>query len=309
MTPQKTLYTQIINKRPLTQATMTYSSPPLSQGTLGHLLPPSWKTQVTSWLAEDTPSYDYGGFVVGEGERTAILWGKSAGIIAGRPFVDEVFSQCGCSIEWHAQEGDQIDLSENGGKMKVATVRGPVRGLLLGERVALNTLSRCSGIASRSKELVDKVRAAGYQGIVAATRKTTPGFRLVEKYGILAGGADANRMDLSSMVMLKDNHIWSRESITGAVQAARSVAGFAMKIEVEVQTEAEADEAIAAGADVVMLDNFTGDGVKVASRSIKERWAGKKSFLLEVSGGLTTENVEAYVCNGTSFLSFFLLFG
>jgi nicotinate-nucleotide pyrophosphorylase (carboxylating) len=271
---------------------------PISQGSLAHLLPPSWKTQVTAWLDEDTPSCDYGGFVVGEGERTATLWGKSAGIIAGRPFFDEVFTQCGCTVEWHAKEGDAVDTSGNGGKMKVATVKGPVRGILLGERVALNTLSRCSGVASRSRELVDKLRAAGYKGILAGTRKTTPGFRLVEKYGMLTGGADAHRMDLSSMVMLKDNHVWSRGSITEAVVAARSVAGFAMKIEVEVQSEAEADEAIAAGADVVMLDNFTGDGVKVAARSLKEKWAGKKHFLVEVSGGLTADNVAPYVCNG-----------
>lgn len=271
---------------------------PLQQGNLAHLLPPSWKTQVTAWLDEDTPSCDYAGFVVGEEPRTATLWGKSAGIIAGRPFFDEVFHQCGCKVEWHANEGDAIDISANGGKMKVATVTGPARGLLLGERVALNTLARCSGIASQSKELVELLRAAGYKGLLAGTRKTTPGYRLVEKYGMLAGGADGHRMDLSSMVMLKDNHVWSRGSITEAVVAARSVAGFSMKIEVEVQTEAEADEAIAAGADVVMLDNFTGDGVKIASKSIRERWQGKKHFLLEVSGGLTKHNVQAYVCNG-----------
>lgn len=283
---------------------MSASQTPISQGNLGHLLPPSWKTQVTAWLAEDTPSCDYGGFVVGEVARTATLWGKSNGVIAGRPFFDEVFHQCGCTVEWHAAEGDEIDVAEaSGGKLKVATVTGPARGILLGERVALNTLARCSGIATRSKELVGKVRAAGYTGLLAGTRKTTPGFRLVEKYGMLAGGADAHRMDLSSMVMLKDNHVWSRGSITDAVVAARSVAGFAVKIEVEVQSEAEADEAIAAGSDVVMLDNFTGDGVRAASRSLKERWAGKKHFLLEVSGGLTRDNVAPYVCNGKYCLS------
>ncbi|KAK3177497.1 nicotinate-nucleotide diphosphorylase (carboxylating) [Lecanicillium sp. MT-2017a] len=282
---------------------MTNPQEPISQGSLAHLLPPSWKTQVTAWLAEDTPSCDYAGFVVGEGQRTATLWGKSAGIIAGRPFFDEVFAQCGCTVEWHANEGDAVDTSANGGKMKVATVKGPVRGILLGERVALNTLSRCSGVASRSRELVDKLRAAGYKGILAGTRKTTPGFRLVEKYGILTGGADGHRMDLSSMVMLKDNHVWSRGSITEAVVAARSVAGFAMKIEVEVQSEEEAGEAIAAGADVVMLDNFTGDGVKAAARSLKEKWAGKKHFLLEVSGGLTSDNVSPYVCNDVDIIS------
>ena len=275
---------------------------PIAKGSPAHLLPPSWKTQVTAWLAEDTPSFDYGGYVVGETERTATLLGKSDGVIAGRPFFDEVFSQCGCTVTWHADEGSAIDTSAHSdGKAKVATVKGPVRGILLGERVALNTLARCSGIATKSRELVDKLRAAGYTGTLAGTRKTTPGFRLVEKYGMLVGGADAHRHDLSSMVMLKDNHVWSRGSITDAVRAAKAVAGFSLKVEVEVQTEAEADEAIEAGADVVMLDNFTGDGVRAASASIKQRWQGKRHFLLEVSGGLKSDNVEPYVCNGRFF--------
>ncbi|KAL7962347.1 Quinolinate phosphoribosyl transferase [Trichoderma compactum] len=269
-----------------------------------HLLSPSWKPQVTAWLAEDTPSFDYAGFVVGQHPRTATLWGKSAGIIAGRPFFDEVFRQCGCDVEWHAQEGSQIDLSQSSdGKVKVATVTGPARGLLLGERVALNTLARCSGVATQSERVVSKLRRAGYKGVLAGTRKTTPGFRLVEKYGMLVGGADGHRMDLSAMVMLKDNHVWSRGSITEAVAAAKAVAGFSVKVEVEVQSEAEADEAIAAGADVVMLDNFTGDGVKIAARSLKERWAGKKQFLLEVSGGLREDNVEPYVCHDVDIIS------
>ncbi|KAI6784840.1 Nicotinate-nucleotide pyrophosphorylase [carboxylating]-like protein [Emericellopsis cladophorae] len=275
---------------------------PLERGIPAHLLPPSWKTSVTAWLAEDTPSFDYGGFVVGDAPREATLWGKSAGIIAGRPFFDEVFTQCGCTVEWYAEEGSRLDLSSNG-KQKVATVRGPVRGILLGERVALNTLARCSGIASQSKLLVDKLRDAGYKGILAGTRKTTPGFRLVEKYGMLVGGADAHRMDLSTMVMLKDNHVWSRGSITDAVRAAKAVAGFSVKIEVEVQSEEEADEAITAGADVVMLDNFTGDGVKVAAKSLRQKWQGKKSFLLEVSGGLREDNVGAYVCHDIDIIS------
>ncbi|KAH8661966.1 Quinolinate phosphoribosyl transferase [Xylariales sp. PMI_506] len=275
---------------------------PANVATLGHLLPPSWKAQITAWLAEDTPSFDYGGFVVGEVARTATLWGKSEGIIAGVPFFTEIFHQCGCTVEWHLEEGAEV-APGGAGKVKVATVSGPARQLLLGERVGLNLLARCSGIASQTRKMVRLVREAGYTGILAGTRKTTPGFRLVEKYGMLVGGADAHRMDLSSMIMLKDNHVWSRGSITEAVRAAKSVGGFALKIEVEVQNEQEADEAIAAGADIVMLDNFTGDGVKVAARSLRERWQGKKSFLLEVSGGLREDNVGPYVCNDIDIIS------
>ncbi|ODQ50728.1 nicotinate-nucleotide diphosphorylase [Saitoella complicata NRRL Y-17804] len=267
-------------------------------GNPAHLLPPSWKAVITTWLAEDAPSFDYGGFVVGEDEKTATLYGKSEGVLAGRPFFDEVFTQLGCTVTWHLDEGTSFTPIR-----KVATVRGPARKILLGERVALNTLARCSGIATTSRRLLNLVRAAGYEGILAGTRKTTPGFRVVEKYGMLVGGVDAHRYDLSSMIMLKDNHVWSTGSITSAVKAARAVGGFAVKIEVEVQSEAEADEAIEAGADIVMLDNFTGDGLKVAAKNIKQRWAGKREVLLECSGGLTEKNVGAFLNNDIDIVS------
>jgi len=270
----------------------------LSHGNPADLLPLSYKSQITTWFAEDAPSFDYGGFVVGSSPRTATLYGKSAGLLAGVPFFDEVFAQCGCTVEWHLKEGDAFDPATAGGKIAVATVTGPVRNLLLGERVGLNMLSRCSGIATKSRQMLELVRRAGYTGILAGTRKTTPGFRLVEKYGMLVGGVDQHRHDLSAMIMLKDNHIWARGSITDAVAAARAVGGFALKIEVEVDSEKDADEAIAAGADVIMLDNFDGPGLKVAAQSLKQRWAGKKAFMLECSGGLTTENVGTYINNG-----------
>ncbi|KAG8860109.1 hypothetical protein FRB96_004132 [Tulasnella sp. 330] len=249
---------------------ITHSPPPrpmaATEYQFAHLLPPSWKTMVTAWLAEDTPSFDYGGYVVGEADREASLLGKgkTTAVLAGVPFVDEIFHQLGCqtdwttrryppSVEWHMQEGETFEPVK-----KVATVRGKARHLLLGERVALNLLARCSGIATKSRRFLDIASANGYKGIIAGTRKTTPGFRLVEKYGMMVGGIDAHRHDLSSMVMLKDNHIWSSGSIRGAIEAVRRVSGFTLLIDVEVQSEAEADEAIDAGADIVMLDNLEG---------------------------------------------------
>ncbi|OAP57727.1 nicotinate-nucleotide diphosphorylase (carboxylating) [Fonsecaea erecta] len=285
---------------------MSTSSPPTChQGTLADLLPSHFTTQITTWLAEDTPSFDYGGFVVGSEPRSAQLLCKSAGVLAGVPFFDEVFRQLDCTVAWHYDEGTYLDPQQAGGKIKVATVKGPTRKLLLGERVALNTLARCSGVATRSKKMLELVRGAGYRGILAGTRKTTPGFRLVEKYGMLVGGIDGHRHDLSSMIMLKDNHIWAKGSITNAVKAAQAVGGFALKIEVEVQSEAEADEAIAAGAHVVMLDNFDGEGLKVAARNLKERWRarGRADVLLESSGGLTEANVKEYINNDIDIIS------
>nr|OQO16224.1 hypothetical protein B0A51_15492 [Rachicladosporium sp. CCFEE 5018] len=271
-----------------------------AHGNPAHLLPPSYRPLITSWLAEDTPSFDHGGFVVGAAPAEAHLFAKSKGIVAGVPFFDEVFRQLDCTVEWHVAEGGEVGKS---GKQDCATVKGPVRNLLLGERVALNTLARCSGIATASAGLLSLLRRAGYRGILAGTRKTTPGFRLVEKYGMLVGGCDPHRHDLSTMTMLKDNHIWAcGGSITSAVHAAKAAGGFAIKVEVECQTEAEAEEAIQAGADVVMLDNFDGEGVKVAARSLKEKYGGGR-MLIEVSGGLTEGNVESYVCDDVDIIS------
>lgn len=117
---------------------------------------------------------------------------------------------------------------------------------------------------------------------------------------MLVGGIDPHRHDLSSMIMLKDNHIWSCDnSITKAIEAARSVGGFSLLLDVEVRTEAEADEAIEAGADIVMLDNMEGNQLLSVARALKERWGGKRKFLLESSGGITEENLKERAINGT----------
>lgn len=265
-----------------------------------HLLPPSWKPQVTAWLAEDTPSFDYGGYVVGEAVREAYLFGKGKvpAILAGSPFFAEVFEQLGCQVVWHVEEGTTFEPIKH-----VATLTGKARHLLLGERVALNLLARCSGIATTSKRIKDLARGYGFQGIVAGTRKTTPGFRLVEKYGMLVGGVDSHRHDLSSMIMLKDNHIWSSGSITAAIQQARAVGGFSLLLDVEVQSEAEADEAIDAGADIIMLDNIEGEELITVAQNLRKKWAGKRKFSLETSGNITEANLHERAINDIDILS------
>ncbi|THW36819.1 nicotinate-nucleotide pyrophosphorylase [Aureobasidium pullulans] len=273
-----------------------------AHGNPAHLLPPSWTSVISAWLAEDTPSFDYGGFVVGAAPATARLLAKSPGILAGVPFVDEIFKQLDCKVEWLVKEGELVGQN---GKQHVATVTGPTRNLLLGERVALNVIARCSGIATKSDSLLQLLRKAGYKNTLAGTRKTTPGFRLVEKYGMLVGGCDPHRQDLSTMTMLKDNHIWACDNnISTAVLAAKSAGGFAIKVEVECQSLDEANQAIDAGADVVMLDNFTPGDMKAAARKIKEKYGGGvRGPLVEVSGGLTEENVRDYVSDDVDVIS------
>lgn len=271
-----------------------------------NLLPSNgqWKQDVTNWLQEDVPSFDYGGFVVGSDQKSASLLCKQDGYLSGVPFANEVFKQCELNVEWYFQEGDHLLASKAPqGKLPVAKITGKAKDILLAERTALNILSRGSGVATSSRKLVEAAKSAGYRGTIAGTRKTTPGLRRLEKYSMLVGGCDPHRYDLSSMVMLKDNHIWSTGSITNAVYAARSVCGFAVKIEVECQSEQEADEAIAAGADVVMLDNFESEGLKACALSLKTKWKGQREFLLECSGGLKSDNLKGYLCSDVDIYS------
>lgn len=267
----------------------------------------SWKLDITNYLSEDVPSFDYGAFVVGDKYETALLYMKQAGLICGVPFASEVFKQCELDVEWHYKEGEFIDekvLASSNGKIVVATVKGPANKILLSERTALNILARSSGIATQSyvtKTLADET---GFPGLIAGTRKTTPGLRLIEKYSMLVGGVDAHRYDLSSMVMLKDNHIKSTGSIAQAVKSARRVCGFAVKVEVEVSTENDAREAIDAGADVIMLDNFSGSELQTVAKNLKHFYKGSdKKFLLECSGGLTLQNLSSYLCNDIDIYS------
>ena len=174
---------------------------------------------------------------------------------------------------------------------EVARVSGPACKLLQGERTALNILTRASGIATHARELRNEADRLGWKGEVAGTRKTTPGFRMVEKYALLVGGISTHRYDLSQMVMLKDNHIWSAGSITTAVTKARTAGGFSIKIEVECRSLAEATEAAKAGAEIVMLDNFEPDALDKAAKALK---AAFPNVTIEASGGIRKDSLHKY---------------
>lgn len=184
----------------------------------------------------------------------------------------------------------------------LAIVRGPASNLLLGERVALNTYAECSAVATIASRVSQIAKEKGWKGRVAGTRKTTPGFRLVQKYGMVVGGMDTHRMDLSSMVMLKDNHIKVCGGITEAVRRIREVVGFSTKVDVECANVEQALEAARAGADVVMLDNFEVERFMQGARTVKEKFG--ESVLVEGSGGITVEDVGEYMCEWADVLSF-----
>jgi len=237
---------------------------------------------------------------VGDKPEEAWLLGKSAGVLAGVPFVDAIFEELGCTVEWHMKEGDQVVPTPPHPKVHVATVRGAARRLLLGERTALNVLSRASGVATEARQIVDIARSHNWHGEVAATRKVTPGFRLVEKYAVLVGGASTHRMDLSHMVMLKDNHIWSKGSITAAIKSARLACGFSSKIDVECSSFEDAAEAAEAGAEIVMLDNFEPESLKDVASRLKLRFP---QLVIEASGGITAVTIGKYLSKDVDVVS------
>jgi len=262
------------------------TSPPTAGPHLSDVLDPlALRNLCTSWLTADMPSsFDVGGFVVGTEPRVAHLYMKQSGVFAGRAFFEECFNALpGCEVEWIQEDGEETpsyiptaavegkSYTYSGKPLLLAVVRGPVHNVLRGERTALCALSRCSGVATASRRLVGIAEGLGWKGRVAGTRKTTPGFRLVEKFGLLCGGADTHRLDLSHMVMLKDNHVWAVGSIAEAVSRARRGCGFSSKIEVECRTYEEACEACDAGADVVMLDNYTPEGAKADAEKVSWR--------------------------------------
>eukprot|EP00294_Goniomonas_avonlea_P001859 CAMPEP_0114562562 /NCGR_PEP_ID=MMETSP0114-20121206/12599_1 /TAXON_ID=31324 /ORGANISM="Goniomonas sp, Strain m" /LENGTH=289 /DNA_ID=CAMNT_0001748263 /DNA_START=54 /DNA_END=923 /DNA_ORIENTATION=+ len=260
-----------------------------------HLLPPCWKETVVRWLKEDIPSFDYGGFVVGERQVEAKLLGKTVGVLCGKPFLNAIFESLECTVEWHADEGVNFEKGTH-----LATVTGAARNVLMGERTALEVMVRSTSIATHARKFLLLAQEHKWQGRIAGTRKTAPGLRLLDKYSMIVGGVDTHRMDLSSMIMLKDNHIAIAGSITRAVKEAKSVGGFALKVEVECQNEEEAVEAASAGADVVMLDNFTAENLKASSARLKQQFP---HLLIEGSGGIRFHTVADFFGPGVDILS------
>jgi len=195
------------------------------------------------------------------------------------------------AVEVLAPDGARVD---RGGLLM--TVRGPAHGLLAAERTALNFVQRLSGTATLAKRYAEAV--VGTKARVVDTRKTTPGFRVLEKAAVLAGGCGNHRFDLGSGILIKDNHIAACGSVRAAVEAAKAKAPHPLRIEVEVTNLGELDEALAAGAEIVLLDNMTPSQVEVAAAR-----AHGKHVLVEVSGGITLATIADYARAGADLIS------
>lgn len=194
-------------------------------------------------------------------------------------------------LEVHARDGARVERGA-----LLLTARGPAATVLAAERTALNFVQRLSGVATLSRRYADAV--AGTSTRVVDTRKTTPGFRVLEKAAVLAGGCANHRFDLGSGILIKDNHIAARGSVRAAVEAAKTGAPHPLRIEVEVTNLGELDEALAAGAEIVLLDNMTPAQVEVAAAR-----AHSRGVTVEVSGGITLATIADYARAGADLIS------
>ncbi len=222
----------------------------------------------------------------------AVILAREAGVLYGQQVVEEVFLQASpvCSVRWETQDGQAFPAGS-----VIGSVRGPTQTLLSAERVALNFLQRLSGIATLTRRYVEAV--AGTQAVIVDTRKTTPGLRLLEKAAVRAGGGRNQIGSLSDGVLIKDNHLVAAGGIRQAVEAARRYAHHLLKIEVEVTSLEGLAEAIAVGADAVLLDNMTVDQMAQAVQ------LAQGQVLLEASGGVTLETVGEIARTGVDFIS------
>lgn len=217
---------------------------------------------------------------------------RERGVVAGLPLAEMVFRMLDPGIEFRAlaREGQIIEPG-----MVLAEVSGNARTILTGERLALNLLQRLSGIATRTARLVELT--AGYNSSIVDTRKTTPGLRMLEKYAVRVGGGHNHRFGLFDAVLIKDNHIKIAGGIKKAVDAARLGCPHTARIEVEVEDLAGVKEALAAGADIIMLDNMEPGRMREAVDFIAGR------ALVEASGGISEENVRAAAEAGVDLIS------
>ncbi len=223
---------------------------------------------------------------------TAEIIARSAGTIAGLEIAARVFERVdpGLRIESLVVDGDRV-----GPGTVLARVTGPMRGLLTAERTALNLLGHLSGVATQVTAVVDATTGTGVR--IADTRKTTPGLRALEKYAVRCGGGVNHRFGLDDAVMIKDNHIAATGSITTAIETARRAVGHVVAIEVEVDRLDQLEEAIHAGAEIVLLDNMSPDDLRTAVQVT----AGQ--CVLEASGGLTPETVRTVADTGIDVIS------
>ena len=232
-----------------------------------------------------------------EQSAEARLFFKEPGVAAGLEEAAAVFTLLGCEVTQRAPDGAGVEARKS-----LLEITGPARALLAGERVALNIVSHMSGIATITATVVRSARSANPKVRVAATRKTLPGLKNLEKKAVELGGGDTHRLRLDDCVLIKDNHLELLPSVTEAVRLAREKVSFTKKIEVEVRDAAQAEEAAAAGADIIMFDNMGPSQIREVLATLRSKGLCE-GRLFEASGGITPGNAAEYAASGVDVIS------
>lgn len=222
---------------------------------------------------------------------------KDSGIAAGIKEAEILMKSLGLKVETLVQDGERIRPGR-----RLIKLSGDAGTILSVERTVLNILSRMSGIATTTRNLIEKLQKAKLKVTVAATRKTAPGLMYFDKKAVLIGGGDTHRLHLDDMILIKDNHIALAGSIDKAIGKARQKASFSKKIEIEVANAEDALKAAKGGADIIMLDNFSPDQARKACALLRKA-EGQKRILIEASGGITAESVMRYASTGVDVVS------
>jgi nicotinate-nucleotide pyrophosphorylase (carboxylating) len=243
----------------------------------------------SAWLAEDVGTGDVTTLALFD-ERTtckAVVLAKEPGVVCGLEAATAVYAELGVAFDPLVEEGTPVE----GGS--IADVEGLARGVLTGERLALNLIGRLSGIATLTRRYVDAVEGTG--ATILDTRKTTPGLRALEKHAVATGGATNHRFGLDDGVLVKDNHLRLTGGITSAVASLRAATD--LPVEVEAETLEQVREAVEAGADAILLDNMPTDQLREAVALV----AGRAK--LEASGGVNLDTVRVIAETGVDFIS------
>ncbi|UUZ82163.1 carboxylating nicotinate-nucleotide diphosphorylase [Paenibacillus sp. P26] len=249
------------------------------------------------WLEEDIGMGDVTTMttIPREQQSKGIIHVKDTGIVAGLSVAESVFALVDPELRFEAKVAEGTPVAKG---TVIAEVSGSTRSILLGERLALNLLQRMSGIATRTRQYVDRLE--GLPTRLVDTRKTTPGHRLLEKYAVRVGGGHNHRFGLYDAVMIKDNHIKGAGGIAKAIEAARANIPHTMKIEVEVETLEQLEEALAARPDIVMLDNMTPAMMKEAVQRMKQQ---APHIIVEASGSVTLDTLRTIAETGVDVIS------
>ncbi|WP_432283890.1 carboxylating nicotinate-nucleotide diphosphorylase [Aminobacter sp. BA135] len=230
--------------------------------------------------------------VPAEHRASVVLASRQQGVVAGLDLAALAFSLIEPAIEMTVEKPDGSRLVPGD---VIATLSGPARGLLTGERVALNFLSHLSGIATATAGIVDAV--AGHRARIVCTRKTTPGLRALEKYAVRCGGGSNHRFGLDDAVLIKDNHIAISGGVRPAIERARANVGHLVKIEVEVDTLEQLDDVLKLGVDAVLLDNMSPDTLTTAVKMVAGR------AITEASGRVNLATAPAIAASGVDLIS------